>query len=177
MSSFRNQEGMMNTGGKSPKDSSLISIERVVAFFTPLFTAAGGALSIGAGSLVGVPAKDWTDLFIAGAAPSLGAALTWLLGRQKFMGGVQRAQQVERELLHALSASPEGGVALADIENALKAHESNIIQALGNLVGAGPNADEIAQKMLDGLLGRVAASGGASPVTAAAQAPEVQPLP
>lgn len=171
MSSFKAGQGNV-------KDSPLISIERVVAFLTPLFTAAGGALSIGAGSLVGVPAKDWTDLFIAGATPALGAALTWLFGRQKFIGGVQRAQQIEHELSNALAASPEGHLALTDIEAALKAHESNIIQALGNLVGAGPNAEEIAQRMLDGLLGRAAAaSGGAPPVVTSPQAPGVQPAP
>lgn len=152
MSSFRHAPTI-------PREkSSLLSIERVVAFLTPLFTAGAGALSTGIGSAVGIPAKDFTDLFIAGAVPALGAAVTWLLGRQKFVKAEADVQAMVERAYRAVMADQQAAPALKDIDRLLRDHQNGIISTLGSKIGASASAQEIAKQMLDQLEQRQAAA-------------------
>lgn len=142
MSSFRKEP-------TTPQRSSVLSIERVVAILTPIFTAAGGAISTGIGSAVGIPAKDFTDLFIAGAAPALGAAITWLLGRQKFLKAEADVQAMVEKAYRSVMSDQKAGPAIEDIAKLLEAHQGIIIHELAGKIGAPASAEEIAQQMLD----------------------------
>jgi hypothetical protein len=155
MSSFRSQP----TGQQK---APLLSIERVVAILTPLFTAAGGALSTGIGSAVGIPAKDFTDLFIAGAVPALGSAITWLLGRQKFLKAEADTQAMVERAYRAVMADQKAAPAIEDIAHLLEAHQGVIIHELAQKIGAPASAEEIAQQMLDQAEQRQAAAARAA---------------
>lgn len=155
MSSFRDRKST-----KAP----LVSIERVVAVLTPIFTAAGGALSTGVGSAIGIPARDFTDLFIAGAAPALGAAITWLLGRQKFVKAEGDTQAIVEHALHNVMADQKAGPAIEDIARLLGAHQDQIISALGSKIGAPASAEDIAKQMLEEIEKRRAAVASAESV-------------
>ena len=113
--------------------SAHLSIERVVALFTPLFAAAAAWITGVIATIVpGAPpvnTADITALEIAGAAAAIAAAIAWLHGRAFFVRDSQDAEQAiqiaQKRLEEILAANPAAGPALEDIEALLKSHEAD----------------------------------------------------
>lgn len=150
MSSFKQALPPSRSGG-------FFSIERVVALLTPVFSAAAGWLStIVAHNVPGltIPRDQLVAVFIGGATIAGGAALKWLHGRQKFTSSVTSVQDVVEAAVRQIQGA--GGVPLESIEKTLAAHESNIINTLGNKIGASPSVEELAQEIVKQLVGQKA---------------------
>jgi hypothetical protein len=154
--------------------ASGLSIERVVALLTPFFSAgAGWVTSVIAHNIPGVsvPSGWVAGLFATGTAAAAAAALKWLHGRQKFVNFTTDSEHVIQEVVSRLQAV--GGAPLVDIEKVLAAHSSQIIDALGNKIGAPPSAEDIAKKIVQELWPHQAAGAsvaGTGPSVAGATA-------
>lgn len=154
---------------------SFWSIERVVLVLTPLFSAAAGAISTGAGAATGIPSKDYVVLFGFGAASGLGAAIKWLHGRQKFVQFETDTEKVVAKFKAVVEENKPVALALTDIEGALKSHTNQIVKAIGDAVHLPPSAQEVADQILAKAAGNAAALAQAPtnvvPITDAPSAP------
>lgn len=114
-----------------------MSIERVVALLTPVF----GALSAWLTGLVAhnfpgvsIPAGDLTALEVAGFTGACAAALKWLHGRAQFVQAENAAKRdlavAEAKVREVAAANPSAGVAVADLQAVLKAHEAAIVSGV-----------------------------------------------
>jgi hypothetical protein len=117
----------------------LVSIERVVMLFTPLFSAASGFLATEVATLVNVklPSDAFTGIFIAGAATAAAAAIKWLHGRNQWLHDVRAAEESIGTILP-----------VQQVETMLKSHEEAIIAALGKSVHAPPGVEELAKEIV-----------------------------
>jgi hypothetical protein len=135
-----------------PAKPSLLSIERVVALFTPLFAAAAGYCFTLLGKAVpgtNFNKGDFTALFIAGALASVTAAITWLVGRQRFVHFIQGADHVEKLIGDSVQRNfPQTVPELRQIEAALEAHEGAIITGVAAKIGAPPTASDVARQIV-----------------------------
>lgn len=166
MSSFKNLPA-----AAEPSKPSLVSIERVVAAFTPAFAAVAGWVTTIVGKNVPgvtIPKGDVIDLFIGGAASAVLAAITWLVGRQKWTAITHTAHRdladVEGVVRKVVAEQPQLGAALGNIEGYLRSHESNIIKAIEDKVGASATAEQVVSNLLD-----AAQKGRAVPAPVAGQ--------
>lgn len=138
---------------KAPGEPAGIwSIERVVALFTPVISAAAGYCFTLLGKAipgVNLDKGQFTALFVSGALATLTAAVTWLLGRQKFVHFIQGAGQVEDTVGKAIRNNfPQGMPELRQIEAALEAHEAAVIDGVAKKVGMPPSAAEVATQIV-----------------------------
>jgi hypothetical protein len=131
----------------------LFSIERVVALATPIFAVAGGYVF----SLVGkwipginLPKGDFVDLFIAGGTLATTASLTWLFGRQKFVNNRTNSALVQT----TQEITAQGPSEIRQIEAALEAHETAVIEGVVKRIGAsaplsvGDVAEEVVKRIV-----------------------------
>lgn len=132
--------------------SGIWSIERVVALGTPLLTAAAGyCFTLLGRALPGVNLSrgQFTALFVSGAIAALTAAITWLVGRQKFVNFTQGAHTVEHLIGDSVQKNfPQTVPELRQIEAALESHEGAIIEGVSARLGAPPSAAEVAQQIV-----------------------------
>jgi hypothetical protein len=133
------------------------SIERVVALFTPVFAAAAGyAFTLLGKAVPGTNLNQghFTALFVSGAIAAVTAALTWLVGRQKFVNFTQGAHAVEHLIGDSVQKNfPQNVPELRQIEAALEAHEGAIIDGVAQKVGAPPTAAAVATEIVGKLWG------------------------
>lgn len=162
------------TAEPAPKGdgSPLVTIERVVAAFTPVFAAVSGWLTTVVGTNVPgvtVPRGDVTALFVAGATAAILGAVTWLVGRSGWTRHVAAVKQdltsVEGTVRKVLADQPQLATALSSIEGYLRAHEDNIIKAIEDKVGASPTAEQVVQNLIAAAQG----GGGSTPAPVAGQ--------
>lgn len=147
------------------KSSGPITIERVVAALTPLFAAASGWVSTEVAKLVNVniPAGDFTAIFVTGSLAAAAAAIKWLHGRSQWTQLQAELKSGHKALTSGVAGSLLGGVPAEDIEALLKAHEANIVQAVGKTVGASPQAEDIAAQIVARLWPTQAATAAPPP--------------
>jgi hypothetical protein len=141
-----------------------MSIDRVVALLTPLFAALAGLITtVISRAVPGVNLNkaDVTALFIAGSLTAGGAALKWLHGKQKLEQGLANADQLADHVVAKINANPLAAPALDHIEDLLKAHTAQIVDAVGSAVHAPPSVEQVAQAII-----AKAAQGAASPLVA-----------
>lgn len=160
-----------------------LSIERVVAIFTPLFAAVSGAATGAISQLVpGVTLSpgDITALQIAGVTAGVGASLKWLHGRQQFVKAEGDTEALVQKLAAKIKADAPTALALSDIEGVLKAHTDEILTAVGNAVKAPAAVDAVAKQIADRLVGAQPAAAERQPSPAEqiapAPAPAVDPV-
>lgn len=133
----------------SQEPSGIWSIERVVALGTPLFTAAAGyCFTLLGKALPGVSLSrgQFTALFVSGAIAALTAAITWLLGRQKWTHTSHVAGALAGEARQVLQEV--GPSQVRQIEAALEAHEAAVVAGVADKVGAPPSAEEVAKQIV-----------------------------
>jgi len=149
------------------------SIERVVALFTPLFAAAAGYCFTLLGKAVpgvNLDRGQFTALFIAGATAALAGAITWLVGRQRFVHFIQGADHVEKLIGDSVQRNfPQNVPELRQIEAALEAHEGAVIAGVAEKVGVPPTASDVARQIVGELWPSHPAAQQAPPVVAPPQ--------
>lgn len=154
MSTTTDLAPLAHAGTVEPPSSktSLWSIERVVALFTPLFAAAAGYCFTLLGKAVpgvNLDRGQFTALFIAGATAALAGAITWLVGRQRFVHFIQGADHVEKLIGDSVQRNfPQTVPELRQIEAALEAHEGAIITGVSQKIGAPPTASDVARQIV-----------------------------
>jgi hypothetical protein len=122
-----------------PQTTSLWSIERVVAIFTPAFAAGAGYLfTVLTKEIPGIniPHDQFVSVFVAGATLATAAAITWLIGRSRWT-------RIEHEA-QVISGTPIA----RQIETALGGHQQAIIDGVAKQIGAPASADEIAKQIV-----------------------------
>lgn len=157
--------------GVSTEATGFWSIERVVAVLTPVFAALAGVLTGWLGNhFPGHPALNSTDVLaleITGFTGAAAAALKWLHGRQKFMQVTDDIDKVIDNVVAKLQQSAAWPTAQT-VENLLLRERQEIVSAVSREVGASPKVEEIAQEVVQGLVGArsgaAAGAGGAAPV-------------
>ena len=151
-----------------------LSIERVVALFTPAFAAVAAALTAWLGThFPGLPKlnpADTTALLVAGATAGAAAALKWLHGRQHFLSQAATVEAfVKSEIAKAL-ANQQAGPAIEDIEKIVRDNADQIVAAIGSAVHAPASIEQI----VDEILARLQKP---AVTTQSAGAPTVTPVP
>jgi hypothetical protein len=159
-------DGVPGAGAtKAPGEpAGVLSIERVVALLTPVFGAAAGYCFTLLGKAVPgttLNKGDFTALFVTGAIAAVTMAVTWLLGRQKFVHFVQGAEHVTGEVTRAVQDNVPG---LRQVEAILEAHEAAIVSAVADKIGAPPAAEDVAAEIVNRLWQRAPQTQTVGPV-------------